>query len=455
MRQIEFVTPTQDAFTAAISHAIGRGAQRIVFADTTELSQSVAAVIGRRLPGFVVPPGAVAPPGDAQTVAVLGETDGEKLSAALMAYVDRPSITIIAPVTDRFWNRRSLFLISIPKSGTHMLTELAQAFGFGTGGICPANAVPGRWHFLEFTNSHTAAPDFFIDTVRRAPHGNRAHPFPHHPALFIYRNPLDIVASEANYYHEDGKTAFAGYLNHLTYEERLLRLINDPWLLGSIRERVGKFAAWLDFGSVIPVSFEELVGPRGGGDEQVQLDLVWSLMLRLHVPGNPVEIARKVFNPDSPTFREGRIGGHERRFTPAAWDKIKTLPQDFMHVFGYDKNPESGPWFPSRAAEFRRRVPRYSKADPGDTAFIVKQAFLGHDIWYWREHFWALPFGHNLNSLNAKEEPPLSAPDIVTLEFLVHTKMFLQFSNNAQAAAALGMKPPQAPGAQPGTPPVQ
>ena len=141
-------------------------------------------------------------------------------------------------------------------AGTHLLIELARAFGYLPGEEAPANPIAGAWHYLEFTNSHTAAPDFFIDTVRRQPHGNRAHPFPHHPSLFIYRNPLDIVTSEANYYQEDGSTVFAGYLDALDYDQRLLRLIDDPWLMGSVRDRVGKFAAWLEFGSVIPVSFD-------------------------------------------------------------------------------------------------------------------------------------------------------------------------------------------------------
>src|SRR5438477_163119 len=100
--------------------------------------------------------------------------------------------------------------------------------------------VPATEHaFLDAIAAETA--------VRRRPHGNRDHAFPHHPSLFIYRNPLDIVASEANYYQEDGATVFAGYLDGLSYEERLLRLIDDPWLMGSIRDRVGKFAAWLEF----------------------------------------------------------------------------------------------------------------------------------------------------------------------------------------------------------------
>jgi hypothetical protein len=394
MRQLLFVEPSEGALLEAVTAALRDGATRLRFPCANESSQRLIQRLAQTQPQAVVEANDTPLKADdaaSAPVVVLCEPDAAALSALLMAYLDARHLTVIAPVTPAHWSRRSLFLISIPKSGTHMLTELVKAFGYDIGGECPPEAVPGHWHFLEFTNSHTAAPDFFIDTVRRQPHGNRAHPFPRHPALFIYRNPLDIVASEAGYYHRDGATAFSGYLDTLGDEERLLRLIDDRWLLGSIRDRMAKFAAWLDFGNVIPVSFEELVGPQGGSDERVQHDLIWSLMLRLHVPGDPANFATKVFNPNSPTFRSGRIGGHERHFTPAAWAKFKKLDQDFMEVFGFHAKPASGPWLSDRALEFRRRAPRYSHADPGAMVYLVRQNFLGFHIFRYRDRFVAQP----------------------------------------------------------------
>ena len=92
------------------------------------------------------------------------------------------------------------------------------------------------------------------------------------------------------YYHRDGKAAFAGYFSGLGPEERLLRLIDDPWLLGTARDRIGAFLPWLGLPNVVPVSFEELVGPRGGGDAEQQSRVIWSIQLKLHVPGAPDSI---------------------------------------------------------------------------------------------------------------------------------------------------------------------
>lgn len=426
MRELIFVPPNERGFMDAIAAQAAKGAPTMrVHESTGPLAQTIAKNVGERY-------------ADALTVSeasieVLTETDSERLSAALIGYLDRTDATVIAPATDRYWPLRSLFLISIPKSGTHLLTELARAFGYKDGDECPATAERGYWHYLEFTNSHTAAPDFFVDTVRRRPYGNRDHPFRHHPSLFIYRNPLDILASEANYYQEDGATVFAGYLEALSYEERLLRLVDDPWVLGSIRDRIARFAGWLDVTSVIPVSFEELVGPQGGGNAQVQQDTIWSLMLRLHVPGKPTDFADKVFNPNSPTFRHGRIGGHAKRFTPEAWTKFRALPQDFMVKFGFAEKPASGPWLPSHAVALRRRVPRYSHVDPGATPILVRKNFLSHNIIRYQGRYFAVPKGHPHGDLVAAPPDVLAKftqhEDLTTLEWLVHTLLSIQFTN--------------------------
>jgi hypothetical protein len=242
--------------------------------------------------------------------------------------------------------------------------------------VRPDFPKPRHWYYLEYSNAHTSARDFFIDSVRRSPNGMRDHPFVRNPSVMIYRHPLDILVSEADYYHRDGKTAFCGYLQGLSAEERLLRLIDDPWLLGSLRDRLANFVAWVDMPSVIPVAFEDLVGPQGGGDTDRQRRTLWALMLKLHVPGDPTELQARVFNPDSPTFNAGRLGRHREVLTDRAWEALRRLPQDVMQAFGYGGDSP----FPSRSDEFRRRVPRYVQTKFEDEPVIIEQDFCRHQI---------------------------------------------------------------------------
>jgi hypothetical protein len=411
MRRLNFIERTVPAYLDALARFVGEGASNVRLRGWDALTPEILEKARKVWPGIVfstpeAPDEAAAAPssdfGEAP-VLLFGET-GEILSPLMADYIDAEQASLTAPITNHFHRNKVLFLVSIPKSGTHLLFELARALGFADGGEPPPVPGPrpwaGKWYYLEYSNSHTAAADFFVDTVRRSPFGNRDHPFTRNPTLFIYRNPMDIVASEANYYHGDGDTAFFQYLAHLDYDQRLLRLINDPWLLGSIRDRIAKFIAWTDFANVIPVSYEALAGAAAGGDRKVQQDLVWSLQLKLHAPGRPEEIAARVYNENSPTFRVGRIGAGRKRFTPDARAAFDALPQDFMRALGYE-DPEAV--FPTRMEEFRRRMPRYSRSRFDETPILEKSNVLGHNIIRFRRQYVAVPL--DLGDLDVTKMP--------------------------------------------------
>lgn len=302
----------------------------------------------------------------------------------LMAFLDDQHSAIVAPPAPA----PPLFLISIPKSGTHLLYELARALGYGDGIVYRDRLEPRTWYCIEFSNSHTRAADFLIDTTRRAPFGNKHHPFFRSPALFIYRNPRDILVSESNWFHKAKNSPLAGYLSALSQEERLLRLVDDPWLLGSIRERVGGFVPWLDFPNVVPISFEELVGSRGGGSDRAQLDLIWSLQLKLRAAGRPAEIARRLFNPESPTFTEGRIGAWREQLTPRVKEKLRALGTDYLEMYGY---ADEAALLPSRTEEFRRRPLRPPAEDFSGVPIGVDMGYLQHNIILYRGRYHAVP----------------------------------------------------------------
>lgn len=322
----------------------------------------------------------------------LFNSDDDSLSEALMGFVDLDDGVVAAPVTARHFRNQPLFLISIPKSGTHLLYELVQAFGYGAGISLPDTPLPENWYCIEYANSHTSARDFFVDTVRRAPFGNRHHPFPHTPTLFIYRNPLDIVVSEANYYHRDGNTVFEGYFAGQSFEERLLRLIDDPWLMGSIRDRVGGFIPWLSFPNVVPISFEELIGPNGGGDVETQTRLIWSLQLKLHVDGNARDFGDQVFNKNAATFHAGQIGAHRTLLTDRARAKLDTLPKDYLEAYGYDDHSVASPSrYSRRVAEYRCRALQLAPVRFYDTPIAVEYNYLGHNIVRFRGKFFGVP----------------------------------------------------------------
>jgi hypothetical protein len=317
--------------------------------------------------------------------------DAERISTALLDYIGGSDLTVVAPMTGRYWKKLPLYLISIPKAGTHLLFRLAEAMGYAAGGLQSQQPVGGHWYYLLNSNAHTTAMEFFRDELQKAPFGNRAHPFMRSPALFNYRNPLDILISEANYWHIDGNSPLSVLLSPLSFEERVARLIDNRWLLGTIRDRVGSFAAWLDCANVVPVSFEEMVGDSGGGSDDVLESLIWSLQLKLHVPGSPAEIRLAISDRSSATFREGKINGWHKQMPPASLDQFKALPQDFMNAYGYGVgDPPDQFKLPAHAMEYRRRPLRVMTSNHFNVPFLVETDYLGYNIVSYMDRYYAI-----------------------------------------------------------------
>jgi predicted nucleic acid-binding Zn-ribbon protein len=345
---------------------------------------------------------------DAVDVVAILDTEAEAVAGSLMNCLDLPAGVVVAPVTERHSSRRCLFLISIPKAGTHLLYRLAEMLGYRAGVVCPPDPKPQFWYCVEYSNSHTTARDFFIDTVRRSPFGNKDHPFTRSPAIFIYRDPRDILVSEANWYHRTDASPFHGYLERLSFDERIKLLLDDPVLLGSIRDRTLAFAPWLDLPNVIPVSFEELIGEIGGGGDDERRRLIWSLQLKLQVDGVPDEIASQLFDRSSPTFVDGKVGAWGEYFDTELRQRFAQLPQDFMQQFGYELEAVPGT-LPNRGDSFRRRPLRTDDDWAAQTPYLVEAQVSGFNIVRFRHEFFALPLSRGALDLAALSEAELRA----------------------------------------------
>jgi len=391
MLELRLITSDTAAYSAAVRELHAQGHRRITLWPDNELARGAARQATELgCDARISAPGPADPASEhgSAPCLLLTETDPAALSGQLLALIDLKDGIVVAPRTRHAYDTRPLFLISIPKAGTHLLYTLAEAFGYVAGIVCPEWPRPRHWYCVEYSNSHTRATDFFIDTVRRSPFGNRHHPFATSPALFIYRNPLDILVSEANYYHRDGNAIFGGYLANRSFDERLLALIDDPWLFGSFRDRMAGFVPWLEFPNVIPVSFEELVGARGGGDDAVQHRLIWSLQLKLHLPGRPDAFAGKVFDTESATFNAGQIGSHREKLGENARTRFLGLPQDFMSAFGYAPGNGEARRYPQRAEEFIQRPLATAEETYWNTPILIETGCHGRNIVRYRGKFY-------------------------------------------------------------------
>jgi len=310
------------------------------------------------------------------------------LEQALHTQLNRRSGTVVIPRVKGHGLDRPLMLISIPKAGTHLLYRFAEELGFKPGVICPENPRSGHWYCVEYSNSHTVPHDFFVDSVRRAAFGNRAHPFPFTPALFIVRHPWDILVSEARYYPKPGNAAFSGFYDGLDFDACIQRLLEDDSLLGRFEERILAFEPWLVFKNVVPLAFEDLVGDSGGGEARRQERLIWSIQLKLGIPGAPQQIGGRLFDTASPTFREGRIGGHRTSLPAALKERLDSTGADVLRAFGYSPGDDA---YTAHSDEWRLRPLRYQERRFEATPILEAADYLGHNLVRYLDRFYAVP----------------------------------------------------------------
>lgn len=410
---LAMVEPEVDAYVDALcGSADGVQVGKVLLCPDNDLSKSVAESLKQVMPHADVVIGSAINDDNIDAYLFCFDDD-EAQASALMGLVDIEKGIVIAAKFKQSAIDGGVFLISIPKAGTHLATELLRGLGYGDGGEWDGGNMDSKsWHYLEYSNSHTSAPDFFNDSVRRAPFGNRLHPFPYTPTLFIYRHPYDILVSEANYYHREGKTAFFQYLSGLSFEERVMRLIDDPLLLGNLRDRINKFAAWLTFNNVIPISFEELVGKNGGGDESIQRRTIWSVILKLQVTADTNIVASKLFNPQSPTFADGKIGAHIEKLPEAARKALSEVSQDYLEIFGYRHQPvgKTTPLYGERTEEFRSR-PLQLARQTAETQppVLFRKNVIGHNLIKYLGRFYGISNGVGDTDLTKLPPEKLSA----------------------------------------------
>jgi adenylyl-sulfate kinase len=307
-------------------------------------------------------------------VVLLEDEDPDRLSEMLLSCLNMERGTVLAPVTEYYYKNRPIFITTIPRSGTHMLLGLLQAWGIEQN----FSSVPavGKWNTLNDYSYHAPCLDFFKNEWFD-PLGT--HPLFRYPGIFMYRNPLDIIISELKWFEKD-INAFSHYLNTLEHQdEKLLSIIDDKYVFGSIRDRMLRYIGWLNFSNIIPVSYEELVGSRGGGDDDEQKRTIWSIQLKLHIPGAPSETGKKFYNENSPTFWRGKIGSHREIFKDKHYQCFKSLNQDFMKDMGYEIGTTSTP---RHIGKFRSRSLKFFH--PSDEELwsqrLVKESYYGYNI---------------------------------------------------------------------------
>ena len=166
--------------------------------------------------------------------------------------------------------------------------------------------------------------------------------------ILLMRDPRDIAVSHAFYVVQNTLHQHHGYYTRTlnSDEERLMvsirgidRKESAEHPLPSIGQIIGGYLPWLKDPSTLVVRFEDLIGARGGGDEEKQLAEIERIGRFVERPLNQnqaLQIARKMYGKGSLTFRKGRTGDWQNHFTEAHKNAFKAVAGDALIELGYE-----------------------------------------------------------------------------------------------------------------------
>jgi hypothetical protein len=107
----------------------------------------------------------------------------------------------------------------------------------------------------------------------------------------------------------------------------------------SIGDRLKSYAPWSDADSVYFCRFEDLIGPKGGGDMDVQFKVINELTHFLDRPQSASSVEKlcaRIWAPKSATFRKGMRGDWKNHFNTEHKEKFKKIAGEYLIRFGYE-----------------------------------------------------------------------------------------------------------------------
>jgi hypothetical protein len=250
-------------------------------------------------------------------------------------------------LASRFHNQSAprIFSVSIPKSGTHLLERALclhpRLYRRWLPTIRENNV--GKWGDFNSLLKKLRPGQIVVSHLGFSKNVLRTIEQEDIKGILMMRDPRDIVVSQMHYIIRRKKHPRHGVFWAQQDDKKRLELAilgHKETHLTSIGDRLAEFYGWLENG-FLPVRFEELIGPRGGGGATEQMRVIRQIYGFLGVdldPRTAKRIAGALFSSVSPTFRKGTVGGWREYFDLETTHLFKAVAGDSIVKYGYEKD---------------------------------------------------------------------------------------------------------------------
>jgi hypothetical protein len=158
--------------------------------------------------------------------------------------------------------------------------------------------------------------------------------------IFNYRDPRAVICSYVRFLMRDHLHPLPDQLAHSeilkaksAHADRLMHAITDRTFPS---RSVFLESTWLlQHPRVLKIRYEDLVGERGGGCESRQHRAVFQLLLHLQCPGDVRDIAARLYDPAAATFDRGTIDSWRDEFSAEHYDVFEEHFGQLLLAYGY------------------------------------------------------------------------------------------------------------------------
>ena len=256
-----------------------------------------------------------------------------------------------------------VFLNSIPKSGTYLLASLAKK----SGRLSPAQGSINRKTALRFPASPgsegaavgigdpgLASLDTLADMLRAMP--DKSYLTGHVPFsvtfadlldrhncrhILIVRDPRDVVLSLLRYVLARPENFLHASIGRMQPETRVLDVASGLTdaehgvRLLSIDDQYRSIDGWIGRSDCCVVTFEELIGERGGGSREAQLAATRRILHHIGIDSDDAvsRAADGAFDTSSPTFHSGRQNSWRHELPADVADSLISKARAALEIY--------------------------------------------------------------------------------------------------------------------------
>ena len=247
-----------------------------------------------------------------------------------------------------------VLVTTLPKSGTHYLNVVMQAYGFERH-FCDVHEFTAGMVDPDPERANKAAWAL-VEAIERMPDGHFMNEHvPHNPSLMFWlekrhikvvallRNPYDFVVSLAHHLRREPSPDTPADLSMHALQHWICTHVPEGHTDPMAKRYLARIGGWATDPRAFLLRFEDIIGPRGGGSFADQVATGLRLRDYLGAQLDEAQVARALissYKPDLAMFRRGRIGGWRDEMAANTAEHLASLYARFLDAWGY--TPDGG-----------------------------------------------------------------------------------------------------------------